>query len=245
MRSPRSFSELQRDYFDVSDKARLDWTTQAPGIAETEDELLAPLLERIESPCLEIGCGEGNNLVRLSRRVRCVGVDLYRTKLRLAADELAHVPLGVADATALPFAAAAFRSVFIRDLLHHVSEPALVLAEAVRVLAPGGRLCVLEPNGGNPIVRLQTWLIPAEAGARHSNPGHIGRLLAGLPVRELEIATSQPLPLRRMLLHYRLGLPALGRMGPIRRFITALEGGLGAMIPPSRWCYVVATALRL
>jgi tRNA G46 methylase TrmB len=71
---PASESELakiQRNYFERAEVQRFHWTTRAPGFAETEDELLEPLLPSMESPCLEIGCGEGNNLVRLARCARC------------------------------------------------------------------------------------------------------------------------------------------------------------------------------
>src|SRR5436190_2023356 len=60
-------AEVQRRYFESADAARFRWTTGAPGFAETEDDLLAPFVETIVGPCLEIGCGEGNNLVRLLR----------------------------------------------------------------------------------------------------------------------------------------------------------------------------------
>jgi len=244
---PRRQSEpaaIQRQYFEAADEDRFLWATGAPGFAETEDELLAPLLERARTPCLEIGCGEGNNLVRLDRGVKCIGVDLFPRKLAFAAAALPKGHFAVAEASQLPFGAARFFTVFIRDLLHHVPSPRAVLEEATRVLAPGGSLMLLEPNGRNPIVRLQTQLVPAETGARDSSPDHIRQLLQGLPLEDVEVSTRQPLPLRRMLLHYRFGLPVLGRWALSRLALSAGEALLGRLLDPGRWSYVAVTATR-
>lgn len=50
-----------------------------------------------------------------------------------------------ADAQALPFAAGSFANIIAVDVLHHIEWPLRFLAEAVRVLRPGGRLILLEP----------------------------------------------------------------------------------------------------
>ena len=238
------FQATQDRYFAHADDARFRWTTGAPGFADTEDALLAPLLPLVEEPALEIGCGEGNNLVRLVRRGRWTGVDLHLPKVRFAAHHVPAARFATADATALPFRAASFRTVFVRDLLHHMPDPAPVLAEAMRVLAPGGRFLLLEPNAGNPIVLFQTYLVPAEALGRRSGPTHIERLLRGLPLTGMELGTVEPLPLRRLVLHYRFGLPSLGRVGPARAALAGVERLARRLLPPSRWAYVRVTASR-
>jgi SAM-dependent methyltransferase len=239
-----TFAEVQRAYFEEAEVERFRWTTSAPGFAETEDALLAPLTSQLASPCLEIGCGEGNNLVRLARQHRCVGVDLYPRKLRFAARELPECRFASADATKLPFADACFRAVFVRDLLHHVREPRDVIAEVARVLAPGGRFCLLEPNGRNPLVWLQTRTVPAEAGAREFTPARVARMLEGAPFEDVRMSERQPFPLRRALLHYEKGLPRLGASRAARGALAFAEGALGALLPRSRWTYVQIAATR-
>jgi SAM-dependent methyltransferase len=238
------FDATQRRYFGHADDARFHWTTGAPGFAETEDALLMPLLPLITEPALEVGCGEGNNLVRLTSYGRWIGVDLHLPKVTFASRHVGGARFAVADAAALPFRTASFRTVFVRDLLHHMPDPAPVLAEAMRVLAPGGRFLLIEPNAGNPIVRFQTYLVPAERLGRRSGPSHIEGVLRGLPLTGVQMQALEPFPLRRMVLHYRFGLPSLGRMRPALAALASLENLTRRLLPPSRWAYVRVTASR-
>ena len=244
MSSPQRSSEIQRAYFEDADPERFHWTTEGPGFAETEDALLEPFLPQLKEPCLEVGCGEGNNLMRLLRRVGCVGVDLFPRKLAFAVRQLPEARLAAAEAMALPFADGSFATVFIRDLLHHLPDPQAALVEAARVLRPGGLLCLLEPNGRSPLIRLQARLVRAEAGARRFEPKLLEGWLRAAPFRQIELRTAQPFPLRRLVLHYRMGAPALGRSGAVRGAIRLLEAGIGRGLPSSRWTYLAATARR-
>ncbi len=51
----------------------------------------------------------------------------------------------VADAQRLPFRAEGISNVFGLDMLHHLATPMNFLGEVSRVLAPGGRLILIEP----------------------------------------------------------------------------------------------------
>jgi len=61
------------------------------------------------------------------------------------------------DAQRLPFHDAAFDGCLAVNVLEHLPDPARFVAEAARVLAPGGRLLVVTPNGD-----LERWLDLAE-----------------------------------------------------------------------------------
>ncbi len=235
---------MQREYFEAPEIDHFRWTTAGAGFSETEDELLAPVCNAVRTPCLEIGCGEGNNLVRLSRHADCFGIDLFPHKLAFAKAEVPGVRLAVSRAQTLPFADASFESVVIRDVLHHMDDPRAVVEEAVRVLAPGGRFFLFEPNAKNPIVALQIMLVPAEAGAKKFDAAYVSSLLSGLPLGEIELGAAQPFPLRRVVLHYQMGLPALGRVAPLRALLRMVERVLGWFVPRSLWCYVTATGTR-
>ncbi|OIQ79182.1 ubiquinone/menaquinone biosynthesis C-methyltransferase UbiE [mine drainage metagenome] len=89
---------------------------------------------------LDVGCGDGTFcrfVARDGRRV--VGVDIDASAF--PADS-AGVRYGLASAEDLPFAAGTFGVVTMTMVLHHV-QAERALAEAARVVAPGGVLLVL------------------------------------------------------------------------------------------------------
>lgn len=92
---------------------------------------------------LEIGCGEGRVARDLAARGHTVtGIDAAPTMLRAAA--VAH-PAGsylVADAADLPFADGEFDLVVAYNALMDMAEMPAAVAEAARVLADDGRLCI-------------------------------------------------------------------------------------------------------
>jgi SAM-dependent methyltransferase len=92
---------------------------------------------------LEVGCGEGRvarDLVQ--RRHRVVAVDVSPTLVGHAADIDPDGRYLVADAAALPFRDGSFDAVVADNSLMDVDDMRAAVAEAARVLEPGGRLCV-------------------------------------------------------------------------------------------------------
>jgi ubiquinone/menaquinone biosynthesis C-methylase UbiE len=94
---------------------------------------------------LDIGCGEGHNTRLLAKRgARVTAIDIAEDFLAHARRAEAQEPLGieyrVASAVALPFADAAFD--FATGFMSFMDVPEMdrVLAEAYRVLKPGGFL---------------------------------------------------------------------------------------------------------
>jgi SAM-dependent methyltransferase len=98
---------------------------------------------------LEIGCGGGAFLEQaLQSGCRGVGIDhspeMVRAAGELNAEAIAAERLEVVEANAesLPFDANAFTAAAMMQVFFFLPDPALVLAECVRVLRPGGRLAV-------------------------------------------------------------------------------------------------------
>lgn len=91
-------------------------------------------------PVLDIGCGEGE-LARHLPSGGWVGLDSSAEMLARAPRPAVH-----AEATALPFADGSFGSVALLYVLYHLPEPARALAEARRVLRPGGLVAVAVPS---------------------------------------------------------------------------------------------------
>jgi len=239
-----AFRRRQARHFAAADVAHFEWQVAGPGLAPLEAALLAPVAAAFAPPFLEIGCGEGATFVHVGGRGLRLGVDGFPEKLAFARSRVAGVGFVAGDAAALPVRTASVRTVLVRDVLHHVAEPAAVVAEAVRVLAPGGRLFVIEPNGANPLVALQAVLVPAEAGVRTSRRESLAALLSAHPLDDVRIEMRQPLPLRRLVLHYRFGVPRLGSVPIAARALATLETALGRLVPERRWSYVCLSALR-
>jgi len=99
---------------------------------------------------LDIGTGTGRLLEVLAPRAESViGIDQSREMLALARANLQRAGLDnaevrLADMYALPFEAASFDAVTVHHVLHYADDPAAALAEAARVLRPGGTALVVD-----------------------------------------------------------------------------------------------------
>lgn len=90
---------------------------------------------------LDIGCGGGEALrLALARGLDCVGVDHSPPLLEQARAAGLSGRVQMAEAQNLPFPDAAFDGAFLECALSAMEERPLVLAEARRVLKPGGLL---------------------------------------------------------------------------------------------------------
>ncbi len=113
---------------------------------------------RARGRVLEIGVGTGLNLGRYPAGTRVVGIDLSSAMLDIARQRAGRlgraVDLRPGDAEALEFADESFDSVVITFALSTIPDPRGALAEAKRVLAPGGGLLVLDHGQSrDPFVR--------------------------------------------------------------------------------------------
>ncbi len=132
-----------------------------------------PVLEAIERECgaplgpgdfaLEVGCGTAALAAVCARRgATVVATDVSLRWIALAEKRLAEsgddVQLAACAAERLPFPDASFDLVLAADVVEHVDDPARFVAEAARVLSPGGLLFLATPNryslGLEPHVRL-------------------------------------------------------------------------------------------
>jgi ubiquinone/menaquinone biosynthesis C-methylase UbiE len=93
---------------------------------------------------LEVGCGIGTDLVRFARGgARPSGVDLSASAIELARQNLAlhglaAEDLRVANGEALPYPDQSFDVVYGHGVLQYTADPARMVGECHRVLAPGG-----------------------------------------------------------------------------------------------------------
>jgi ubiquinone/menaquinone biosynthesis C-methylase UbiE len=103
---------------------------------------------RAEGRVLEIAVGTGRNLDHHRSDVQLTGIELSPEMLAIGrgrAEQLGRaVDLRVGDAQALEFADASFDTVVCTLGLCTIPDPRRAVAEARRVLRPGGRLLLLE-----------------------------------------------------------------------------------------------------
>jgi SAM-dependent methyltransferase len=119
-----------------------------------EQEVEAALKQFIEgagiADLLDIGTGTGRMLEVFGPQVdHAVGLDLSRDMLAVARVNLERAQLRNCtvrhgDMYALPFAVPSFDLVILHQVLHFAERPAEAVAEAARVLRPGGRLVIVD-----------------------------------------------------------------------------------------------------
>ena len=133
-------------------KRGADWD-EAHALALPVDAIEHAVLEAVgghPGRLLDIGTGTGRLLERVADRVeRGLGVDASRAMLalarsRLSKPELAHCAVRQADMYRLPMPDGEFDTVVLQMVLHYAEDPAAALAEACRVLRPGGMLLVVD-----------------------------------------------------------------------------------------------------
>jgi ubiquinone/menaquinone biosynthesis C-methylase UbiE len=120
--------------------------------AEKEVRRLFTKLSRVRAPragdtLLDVGCGTGAITAALARHgIQATGVDVVPDFVRIARELHPSTAFEVGDAESLPFAAENFTFVTLASVLEHVRDWRLTLAEAARVLAPGGVLYLHTSN---------------------------------------------------------------------------------------------------
>jgi ubiquinone/menaquinone biosynthesis C-methylase UbiE len=121
--------------------------------SEVEDAIGNILQTSLLGNMLDVGTGTGRMMeLFASDASHFVALDNSTEMLRLARAKLgnmdsavaANVDIVLGDFNALPFGAESFDTVLFHQVLHYAQDPEGVIAEAGRVLAPGGRLIIVD-----------------------------------------------------------------------------------------------------
>ncbi|HTZ70357.1 MAG TPA: metalloregulator ArsR/SmtB family transcription factor [Acetobacteraceae bacterium] len=149
----RVLAERAREASEKFRRAGADWDEMRAldlPAAAVEAELLRLLGAGKLGRALDIGTGTGRLLEVLAPRIATgLGIDASRAMLalarvRLAKPEFSHCSVRLADMYALPLHDASFDLVLLQMVLHYAEDPTAAVAEARRVLAPGGLLAVVD-----------------------------------------------------------------------------------------------------
>jgi SAM-dependent methyltransferase len=125
---------------------------------------------------LDVACGPALTACAFAPLAEHVtGIDLTPAMLdearkRAAELGLTNVSWQAGDVSNMPFPDGAFSVVFSRYAFHHFTNPQKVLAEMVRVCAPGGRVVVADVYTDNPMQGslfdlIETWRDPSHVRA--------------------------------------------------------------------------------
>ncbi|WP_110945922.1 methyltransferase domain-containing protein [Streptomyces avicenniae] len=124
--------------------ARLDAAERLPGAEELRAYSYDLLRAAPGARVVDVGCGAGRAVAELDARgLRAAGVDPDAQTLAVARHRWPGADVRVADAYGLPFADASLDGWRADKVFHELREPARALAEARRVLVPGGRAVLL------------------------------------------------------------------------------------------------------
>ena len=142
---------------------------QKPSVIRYFDGFVRDLIGP-EDNVLDFGCGPGTFSIRAARYCNTVtGVDITEEFVRVANDSFAALELSNAKAVRvppdrLPFEDGSFDALIMVDVIHHLDDIATSMTEAIRVIRPGGKVIVFEPNKLNPLIWLIHYLDKNERG---------------------------------------------------------------------------------
>ncbi len=141
--------------FDERASRRLLRTYKTPDVVEQRRIVLRALAPEPGERVLDIGSGPGLMAVELAAAVgpdgRVDGIDVSDSMLAIAdeqprKDTAAPVTFVAGEALAIPFADETFDAVLSTQVYEYVSDIPAALAQARRVLRPGGRIAILDTD---------------------------------------------------------------------------------------------------
>ena len=182
---------------------------------------------------LDVGCGTGGfaRAIAAGSSARVTGLDSSARFVEFARSRPGSVEWVVGDGEELPFADTSFDRVLLSLVLHQLARPGAAVAEAFRVLVPGGAVLVRTIAPEDAVRRIPERYIPAMAAADAARMPSLAQVEAWL-----EGASFERLDTRRVLRNAVLNLADEERRVRVEvasryAFVTAdeLEDGLRRM----------------
>jgi HAD superfamily hydrolase (TIGR01549 family) len=219
--------ELALTYEHSERYKRFFYGTRASGVLRALDA-------RPGESVLDIGCGSGfytRELVRIGARVTATEYapgPLAQAR-RNVGDLGGAVEFRLEDAQALSLSDESFDKVLLSEVIEHLREPERAIAEAARVLRPGGVLAVSTPSRFSPLnlaygLKRRVRRYSFNEHLHEFTPRSFRRLVAEhLEIERFEFANFA-LPYPADELYLRLGSPALGVLERVERVLGGMPG---------------------
>ena len=148
---PRKYLDLPRipepEVMDDSNEVQAYSSAAADAYLSNIDDTFVEHTLRLIGPtagcALDIGCGPGQILTKLSARLpgwKFIGVDRSLTMIHRATSLPHSVFFLAGDACSLPFRGSSFDLVLCNSVLHHIGDPACLFAEIRRIAKPGAAI---------------------------------------------------------------------------------------------------------
>jgi len=161
------FSDVDRDADPLALIHALDVRTGAPFHVAYKQHAIALLKLHDGDRVLDVGCGTGEDVQFLAGIVgssgSATGIDASATMITEARRRHTGIhPTAtflVADAAEIPFADASFDGCLAIRAFQHLADPQRTLAEMVRVVRPGGRLVVVDPDHDTAVIDIADRLL--------------------------------------------------------------------------------------
>jgi arsenite methyltransferase len=229
--------------FGDSTSRRVEATYSTPDVVEQRRLILAALGLPAGEQVLDIGSGPGFLACEMAEVVgpsgSVAGLDSSDSMLTLARARAqarpagsAPVEFGPGEATALPYADASFGAVVSTQVYEYVADMPVALAEAHRVLRPGGRLLVLDTDWDSIVWRSSD---PARmrhvlaAWDEHLADPYLPRRLSGLLADAgFSVTHRQVIPLLNA--GYDVRTYSAGLIGFVAAFVTGRAGVTAAEV---------------
>jgi arsenite methyltransferase len=178
--------------FDEQTARQVEAVYRTPDVIAQRDAIRKMLAPRPREHVLDIGSGPGFLAMEIAKDVGpegiVHGVDISESMIAIArrrepATESAPLQFQLADARTLPFPDASFDAAVSTQVFEYIDDVPAALAEAHRVLTPGGRLLLLDTDWDSIVwhsrepQRMRRVLAAWDA---HAADPHLPRTLPGL-----------------------------------------------------------------
>lgn len=145
------------------------FSSSAPYLWRAYDRRLSDVIALVRPGLrvLEIGCGIGSDLHWLALRGADVtGIDVKsewteaaRQLTQHVRDKIRPVTVRIERINLLDLPSAQYDLIYMKDTFHHLEPRDQIVAKIASLLAPGGRIVIVEPNAWNPAIQYKMFRI--------------------------------------------------------------------------------------